>query len=251
MESFIGVFDSGIGGISVLRELVKAMPEENFLYFGDSANAPYGTKSPQQVTALALQAAEMLFSRGAKALVVACNTATAAAIATLRETYPSKVIVGIEPAIKLAYDYFPHSRVGVLATPLTLQEEKFTHLSANFPQMDIVNIPLPGLVELIEAGKNDDEIEGFLAPTLAPYKDKLDAAVLGCTHYPLISRCIQALLGKNTVLLDGAKGTARQTKRRLEEEQLLGGDGWVQMENSSPDKTILARCMKLLEETTL
>lgn len=251
MESFIGVFDSGIGGISVLRELTKAMPQENFLYYGDSANAPYGTKSPEAVKNLTLQAAEMLFARGAKALVVACNTATAVAIATLRETYPDKVIIGIEPAIKLAHDHFRGRKVGVLATVLTLQEEKFTHLSANFPQMDITPIPLPGLVELIEAGKDKQEIEAFLAPALAPYKDTLDAAVLGCTHYPLISRCIQALLGEKTVLLDGAKGTALQTKRRLEQENLLGGDGWVQMENSAEDKEILARCMKLLEEATL
>lgn len=251
MESFIGVFDSGIGGISVLRELVNVMPQENFLYYGDSANAPYGTKSPEAVKNLTLQAAEMLFARGAKALVVACNTATAVAIATLRETYKDKVIIGIEPAIKLAYDDFPQSKVGVLATNLTLQEEKFTHLSANFPQMDITPIPLPGLVELIEKGESEEAMEAFLAPTLCPYQDKFDAVVLGCTHYPLIAPIFKKLLGENAVLLDGAKGTALQTKRRLEAENLLGGSGWVQIETSAPGTEIPARCMTLLEDTTL
>ena len=247
-EEFIAVFDSGVGGISVLRALVRVLPEENFLYFGDSKNAPYGTKSTQQVKRLTMDAADMLFKRGAKALVVACNTATAAAIDDLRRKYPEKIIVGIEPAVKVAADHFPSGRVGVMATPVTLREEKFTHLKANFPNLKITPIGLPLLAQMIEQGVSDEEIEKYLRPHLAPLKGSLDAVVLGCTHYPLTAHVIARLLGENTALLDGAYGTALQTKRRLEAADLLGGEGSVKVENSLQDKEILLRCMALLEE---
>ena len=245
----IAVFDSGVGGISVLRELIRQLPEETFLYFGDSANAPYGTKTAGQVRELTLQAAKMLFDRDVKALVVACNTATAAAIDLLRQTWPEKIIIGIEPAVKVAADRFPAGRVGVLATPVTLQEEKFLHLTEKFPQMQVFPIPLPGLVERIETGASEADIEAFLAPTLAPYKDKLDAAVLGCTHYPFAKDAISRLLGKDTQILDGSVGTAQQTRRRLEEQDLLAqGSRQVMIENSAGEARLIARCAQLLED---
>lgn len=245
----IAVFDSGVGGISVLKELVRQLPGETFLYYGDSANAPYGTKTAQQVRQLTLQAANMLLNRNVKALVVACNTATAAAIDSLREIWPDKIIVGIEPAVKVAADRFPTGKVGVLATPVTLQEEKFLHLTEKFPQMQVFPIPLPGLVERIETGAQDKEIEEFLAPILAPYAGKLDAAVLGCTHYPFAAGVISRLLGKDTQILDGGAGTALQTRRRLEEKGLLAeGSGQVIIENSTGDPKLIARCMQLLED---
>ena len=245
----IAVFDSGVGGISVLRELVRLLPDEHYLYFGDSTNAPYGTRPTEEVRLLTLQAADMLLDRGAKALVVACNTATAAAITTLREKYPDKIIVGIEPALKLAADHFPAARVAVLATPVTLREEKFAHLQERFSAMEVTPIPLPGLVELIEGGRPAREIEDFLRPILSPYAGKLDAAVLGCTHYPLVSHILQTLL-PGVTLLDGGKGTAMQTKRRLAAKNLLcPGPGSIQMENSSTDPECLRRSMALLEET--
>ena len=248
-QDYIAVFDSGVGGISVLRALLKELPGEKFRYFGDCANAPYGTKSTEEVRALTLAAAEKLFSRNIKALVVACNTATAAAIDDLRNKYPDKVIVGIEPAVKVAYDHFPKGRVGVLATPVTLREEKFAHLAEGFPQMEIVSIPLPGLVELIESGSSAGEIEAFLRPTLAPYAGKLDAAVLGCTHYPLVAENIQKLLGEHTALLDGAAGTAMQTKRRLEQAGLLeNGSGGVIFESSNRGD-FESRCRRYLSLT--
>ncbi len=250
-EDYIAVFDSGLGGISVLRELVRLMPREKFLYFGDSANAPYGTRSTDAVQQLTFGAADSLLSRDVKALVVACNTATAAAITQLRQRYPDTIIVGIEPALKLAADHFPCARVGVLATPVTLREEKFAHLAERFPNMQVFPIALPGLVERIEQGRPEPEIRGFLQPLLAPYENRLDAAVLGCTHYPLVKDTIRGLLGENTVLLDGSLGTARQTLRRLEAADLLSdGPGFVQMENSNPDVALLSRSMQLLEETT-
>lgn len=246
----IAVFDSGVGGISVLRELVKQMPGENFIYFGDSANAPYGGKSTQQVRELTLAAAEMLVQRGIKALVVACNTATAAAIGDLRARYPELIVIGIEPALKLAAEAFPGGTIGVMATQVTLREEKFSHLAQRFPETELIRIPAPGLVELIEQGKLDsEETLSLLTSLLTPYAGKLDALVLGCTHYPFVSRQIARILGPKTLLLDGGEGTARQTRRCLLNAGLLQeGSGSIQMENSSLDPTLIALSMKLLEE---
>ena len=252
-DEYIAVFDSGVGGISVLRELVRLLPQEHFLYFGDSANAPYGSRPTEQVRQLTLCAAEMLMARGVKALVVACNTATAVAIEQLRQTYPDTVIIGIEPALKVAVDRFPAGRIGVMATQVTLREEKFAHLLERFPDVSIDLIPAPGLVEYIEAGKADDaETEALLQNILGPYIGKLDALVLGCTHYPFAKKAIGKLLGDTTVLLDGGERTGRQTLRCLEQAGLLrSGDGSVQIENSSHDAKLLQLAAHLLTEESV
>ena len=247
-NEYIAVFDSGVGGISVLRELIKLLPNENYLYFGDSANAPYGEKATEEVRQLTLAAAEHLMEQNVKALVVACNTATSAAIHVLREQYPEAIIVGIEPALKVAADHFPGKRVGVMATPVTLREEKFHHQLDRFPHMEVSSIPISGLVEQIEAGGSMDEAEKLLRPQLDPYIGKLDAVVLGCTHYPFAAEAISRILGQDTALLDGGAGTARETKRRLENAGLLHqGPGSIRMENSLSDPDILLRCMELLK----
>ena len=245
----IGVFDSGVGGISVLRELVKAMPGEDFLYFGDSANAPYGEKTTEEVRRLTLNGAEHLLNRGCKALVIACNTATAAAIEILRQTYPDKIIVGIEPALKPATDRFPTGKIGIMATAVTLREEKLSHQLERFPDVQVEKIPVPGLVEQIEAGKvAAPETEALLQKILSPYAGKLDALVLGCTHYPFVKPAIAKILGEKTLLLDGGEGTARQTRRCLENAGLLhDGEGSVAMENSLATTEILALSYRLLD----
>ena len=248
-EEAIGVFDSGVGGISVLRELITQMPGENFLYYGDSANAPYGSKATEQVRHLALAAAEHLMKQGIKALVVACNTATAAAIGQLRQQYPDTIVVGIEPALKLAADRFPTGRVGIMATEVTLREEKLAHQMERFPQLRVERIPAPGLVELIELGQADSpQTEALLRSLLTPYAQKLDALVLGCTHYPFVKQTIRKILGTDTLLLDGGEGTARQTRRCLEEAGLLRqGEGSVSVENSLQSPEILQLSYKLLQ----
>ena len=245
----IAVFDSGVGGISVLRELVKLLPGEDFLYFGDSANAPYGTKTTQQVRELTLRAADMLMGRGIKALVIACNTATSAAIGILREKYPDTVIVGIEPALKPASDRFPTGRIGIMATQVTLREEKLSLLSERFPNVQVEKIPAPGLVELIEQGKaNHPETQRLLEQILKPYAGKLDALVLGCTHYPFVKDSIAGILGEGTLLLDGGEGTARQTRRLLAQKGLLkDGKGSITVENSLQDGKSVAMCFQLLD----
>jgi len=246
----IAVFDSGVGGISVLRELVRLMPGEKYLYYGDSANAPYGNRTTQQVQALTLAAADMLVRRGIKALVVACNTATAAAIEELRRKYPDTIVVGIEPALKVAVDHFPNGHIGIMATQVTLRENKLASQLERFAQAQVELIPAPGLVELVEDGKADSpEAEALLRKILTPYVGKLDALVLGCTHYPFACKAIARVLGTEVPLLDGGPGTARQTKRCLEQAGLLyEGAGSVQIENSLQDPQIIARAMTLLQE---
>lgn len=250
----IGVFDSGVGGISVLRHLVRELPEEEFLYFGDSANAPYGTRPTEEIRALTFRAAEHLLDRGCKALVLACNTATSAAAKDLRLALPDTVIIGIEPALKPAALRFPGGTVGVIATPATLRDgSKFTRLLAKYESdCTVVKLPAPGLVELVEQGKADSpEAEALLRPLLEPWRGKLDGLVLGCTHYPFVQPVIEKLL-PGTELFDGGGGTARHTRRRLAEAGLLreGGCGQVIFENSCGSREMLELCKTLLEENS-
>jgi glutamate racemase len=250
-KDYIGVFDSGVGGISVLRHLRRELPNERFLYFGDSANAPYGTRPTEEIRSLTLAAAEKLVARGIKALVVACNTATAAAIEDLRQRYPDLIVIGIEPALKPASDRFPGGTVGVMATPATLREGKFARLLHRFSNhCQVVKLPAAGLVELVEAGKgNGAQAEALLRPLLEPYHGKLDAVVLGCTHYPFAAGTISKLLGPDTVLLEGGPGTARETKRRLTAAGLLhDGPGECVIENSLNCDRTAQLCRLLLEE---
>jgi glutamate racemase len=249
-EDYIGVFDSGVGGLSVLRHLRKQLPGENYIYFGDSANAPYGCRSTEAVRALTLAAAEKLVSGyPLKALVVACNTATAAAIGALRAKYPQLIVIGIEPALKLAADKFPGGRIGVMATEVTLREEKFDALMHRFDAgCTVEKIPAPGLVELIETGRgNSDEAATLLRQILLPYVGKLDALVLGCTHYPFAAAAISRVLGKEVALLDGGEGTARETKRRLSEAgQLNDGNGQLLLTASGNQEDFLELACTLL-----
>ena len=242
-HDYIAVFDSGVGGISVLRHLLRHMPGERFLYFGDSANAPYGSRTTEEVRQLTLNAAKKLTSEyGLKALVIACNTATAAAVKDVRETYPDLIVIGIEPALKVAADHFPGGRIGVMATEVTLREEKFDILLHRFDEdCTITKIPAPGLVQLIEAGKVDaEETEVLLRQILRDHIGKLDALVLGCTHYPFAAKAISRVLGKETVLLEGGDGTARETKRRLAEAGLLEeGEGEIRILNSAEDEKMI------------
>ena len=241
----VAVFDSGLGGISVLRELVRTLPRENYLYFGDSLHAPYGTKTPQEVVDLSLQAADRLLSQGAKALVVACNTATSAAIRTLRKTYPELAIVGTEPAIKPAVERHPGGRILMLATAMTVQEEKFQHLKAQYDdQAQIIPIACSGLMEYVEQGiLRGAEVEGYLLDNVEPYlKVPIDAVVLGCTHYPFLRGAIRRIVGRRPEIIDGSIGIARQLERRLEEQGLLNpGDvsGKVEFQNSLDEPEIL------------
>ena len=169
----IAVIDSGVGGISVLRELRRLMPNEHFLYLGDSANAPYGAKSRAEVLDITRANLDALKARGIKALVIACNTATSAAAKVLRAENPTLPIIGIEPAVKPAALLCDAPRVLVMATPLTLREEKFLSLVSRFSdRAEVISLPCPGLVELIEGGHLDDsEVDGYCRRLLSPYRE--------------------------------------------------------------------------------
>lgn len=251
-ENPIAVFDSGVGGISVLRELIRIMPNEDFVYFGDSKNAPYGVKDKEEVQRLTVDCAENLFAQGAKGLVVACNTATSAAVRVLREMYPYIPIVGIEPAVKPAVLFMEYPRVLVMATPMTIREDKFHRLMERYEkEAQIIPLPCPGLMDFIERGDLDGEdLHKYLVDLLYSYSDnQVDAAVLGCTHYPFARKQIQRVLGDKVKIFDGGEGTAREMRRRLKENGLLCGEpkqGTIVFENSLEDGSKLELCRRLL-----
>ena len=247
-QDYIAVLDSGLGGLSVLRHLRRRMPGERFVY-GDSAHAPYGTRSHAEVEALTMNAAAHLMSYGLKALVVACNTATAAAIIPLRAAYPNLIVVGVEPALKLAADRYPGGSIGVMATPVTLREEKFSLLLQRCASAcQVYKIPAPQLVPLIEEGLVDTPImEQTLHQLLDPYMGRINALVLGCTHFPFASHAMERMLGPKVAVLDGGDGTARETLHRLEKANLLEhGTGEVIVENSLGTEEILTRSRRML-----
>jgi len=235
------VFDSGAGGISVLRELVKIMPEEDFVFFGDSANAPYGTKSVEQIQDLTISTVEKYRTTGTKACAIACNTATSAAVRLMRGMFPDFPMVGIEPAVKPAVKKHPGGRILVMATPMTIHGRKLHNLISEYDsEAEIIPLACPGLMEFVEDGKyNSMEVVEFLKDLLKPYVDEpVDAVVLGCTHYPFLRDKIQMVLGDKVDIFDGAEGTARELKRRLAEAGLLLDDsskkGTVDFESSDP-----------------
>lgn len=248
----IAVIDSGVGGISVLRELCALMPKEDFIYFGDSKNAPYGTKSRDEVLKITRENLAWLKERGIKAIVIACNTATSAAVRILRGEESELVIVGIEPAVKPPSVDFDHPTVLCMATPLTLKEEKFKRLCERFSDVeDIIPLPCPRLVEFVERGELDTPaLHAYLEELLSPYKDsKIDALVLGCTHYPHIKDAIAAHLPATVKIYDGGAGTARETMRRLREADLICDTrerGNVEILNSSGDKSLIELSRALL-----
>lgn len=233
----VGFLDSGVGGISVLNEALQILPNENYIFFGDSANAPYGTKDKEEVRKLTEDVVEKLADMGAKAVVIACNTATGVAADYLRKKYKYLPIIGIEPALKPAALEHEHEKIIVMATPRTLVERKFANLMQRYEKSaEIIPVPCGGLMEFVEAGKYEgEEVEDFLRELLKGKKD-VTAAVLGCTHYPFLKNSIRKILGSQVEIYDGGAGTARQLKRRLSKLGLLNDSeepGKVTVINSS------------------
>ncbi len=213
----IGVFDSGVGGLSVLLQLVGCMPNEDYIYLGDRKNAPYGTRSVEEVRAFAAENAERLLELGAKCLVIACNTATAATAEYLRKKHSGVPIVGIEPAVKPAAES-TCQRVLVLATPRTVASERFSGLiAANSGHCELIPVPCPSLAGMIE---NGEDVKAYLSELFSGF-DGFDGIVLGCTHYPFVKDEILAAVGRSIKVFDGAVGTAAQTRRRLAGAGLL------------------------------
>lgn len=219
----IGVFDSGVGGLSVLHEIRRTLPSEDLLYVADSAYAPYGDKSQQFIEARSIAISEFLVDRNVKAIVVACNTATGAAITTLRSRF-SMPIIAMEPAVKPAAINSKSKVIGVLATSRTLVSDNFVKLFARYgADVEILGQACPGLVEQVEAGDLSGEktrllLEQYVLPLL---KRGADTLVLGCTHYPFLASLIQEIAGSGVAVIDSAAAVARQLRRRLEVGDLL------------------------------
>ena len=216
-DSPIGIFDSGVGGLTILRAVRQALPCENLVYVADAAHVPYGEKSPQQIRDRAMAIGGFLVGQSAKIIVVACNTATAAAIDFLRERL-SIPIVGVEPAVKPAVAATRSGVVGVLATPATLASERYRGLIGRFAAgVCIVGQPCAGLAEHIERGQIDGErteqlLRGFVEPLLAAHADVI---VLGCTHYPLVAHIVQRIAGPDVAVIENGMAVAKEVVRQL------------------------------------
>ena len=244
-RGYVGVFDSGVGGISVLRALVEELPHERFVYFGDSANAPYGEKTPEEVRSLSRRIVDDMLRAGCKAIVIACNTATSAAAQTLREEYPDVPIIGVEPALKPAVLATRDGTVLVMATPMTVRLEKFQKLMEEWGSAaQVIAVPCEGLAARIERGKLESvDLVEMIDTLVGRYAHAVDAVVLGCTHYPFVVDQIRHVLG-DVPFFDGGVGTARQLRRRLTECDLLSAeadDGLVTFLSSkdTPDEIAL------------
>jgi glutamate racemase len=216
--ALIGVFDSGVGGLSILDEALRQLPQHNYIYLADSANAPYGERSSEWIAARSLALCTQLLNEGCDAIVVACNTATAEAIAQIRDELAIPVI-GVEPGIKPASMQTQNGIVGVLATEATLKSDKFNALLATLPShCQFIKQSGAGLVPLIEAGQADsEETLELLAKHLEAIQDAgADTLVLGCTHYPFLRKAIRKLLGESINLIDTSEAVVRQLKRQLD-----------------------------------
>lgn len=219
----IGVFDSGAGGLSVLSELLKRLPDESFIYFADSANCPYGPKPPERIIELSNCITQFLIDKGCKTVVVACNTATAAAIDFLRKKY-NVPFIGMEPAIKPASLNTKTKSIGVLATAGTFKGRLYIETSRKFASdVNVCYQVGEGLVELVESGKaNSSESEKLLRKYIEPMLDcNVDHIVLGCTHYPFLRPVLEKIIPKNITIIDPAPAVARQTEKILKENGLL------------------------------
>jgi glutamate racemase len=217
-ERPIGIFDSGIGGLTVTATIRQALPAERLLYFGDGAHVPYGPRSLAEVRGFSFGITEALLAQGAKVIVIACNTASAAALRPLREAYPDVPFVGMEPAVKPAVEHTRTGVVGVIATVATFQSELYATIVERFSHgVEVLHQPCPGLVKQIEAGEFDTPTtEALLRGWLQPMLDQnIDALVLGCTHYPIVRPLIERIVGPDVRVIDPAPAIARQLQRVL------------------------------------
>ncbi|MBN1873810.1 MAG: glutamate racemase [Anaerolineae bacterium] len=220
----IGVFDSGVGGLSVWREITRELPNEDTLYVADQAHLPYGPRPLAEVRQFTEDITHFLLTQGAKLIVVACNTASGAALHYLRETFPEVPFVGMEPALKPAAEHTQTGIIGVIATPGTFQGDLFQQLAVRFANNVKIHIqPCPGLVTAVETGALDTlETRALLRQYLLPMLEaNIDHLVLGCTHYPFLSQTIQEIIGPNITLIDPAPAVARQVRRVLAHHKLL------------------------------
>ena len=247
MNNKIGILDSGLGGLSILKELRKVLPNEDYLFYEDSINNPYGSKSDVELLKIVSNVVNFLLKNDCKIIVIACNTATTSCMNKLREMYPDVIFVGTVPAIKMAYDNNYKNTI-ILSTPYTMNSKRVNELISDYhnPDQNIINISGENLANLIENEKYD-EIFALLERLLNPYKNICDSIVLGCTHYPLISDIISSII-PNATLLDGSLGVANEVKHQLTINNLLNTKstlGNIEIINSK-DESLVDRSFEIL-----
>lgn len=248
MNEKIGVFDSGLGGLSILREMKSLMPNEDFLFYEDSIHNPYGEKSDVELLKITSNIVDYLLENNCKIIVIACNTATTACMLKLREKYPGVIFVGTVPAIKVAYDKNCRSTL-ILSTDYTMKSHRVNELLAEYHHKDqeIINISGRELAHLIELDEKD-KITELLNDILLPFKNKVDSIVLGCTHYSLIKDEIKEVL-PDVLILDSSLGVAREVKRQLVNNNLLSdrkSSGSIKIVNSKSDD-LIKRSFEILQ----
>jgi glutamate racemase len=248
----IGIFDSGIGGLTVTKAILQALPRERLRYFGDTAHMPYGQRSLAEVRRFSEAITEALLDQGCKLIVVACNTASGAALRHLRERWPQVPFVGMEPAVKPAAEHTRSGVVGVIATTATFQTEVYASVVERFAHdVRVLHQPCPGLVTAIEAGELDTPatqalLRGWLEPMVA---QGIDALVLGCTHYPIVRPLIERIVGPGVRVIDPAPAVARQVATLLHKHQLQappGAHGSLTC-HTSGDPAVFAKLLKALD----
>lgn len=248
----IGVFDSGMGGVSVVHSIHQLMPNENILFLGDSKYNPYGLKSKEEITERCIKICDYFIQQHVKAIVIACNTATSACVPLLREKYDVDII-GMEPALKVACEQGNHQKIAVWATPFTLKEKKFSHLMKRFEdEHDIYKVPCPKLVQIVEEDELDNDIivNAALEEYISQAQD-VNSIVLGCTHFIFYKNLLKNKVSDSVHIVDGNEGTANHLKDLLAEKDLLRKEGpsLIQWENTLSEKANLSkRLFQKLEE---
>ncbi|HHB51956.1 MAG TPA: glutamate racemase [Saprospiraceae bacterium] len=220
----IGMMDSGIGGLTVANAVFRLLPNEDYIYFADAGHIPYGNKTVEQIQQYCLAITDFFLKKNCKAIVVACNTATAAALPLLRKTYPEIPFIGMEPAVKPAVSHTRTHTIGVLATTGTISSKRYKSLTRKYANdIRVLQNPCTGLVPMIEAGKkNDPDVRALLQRVLSPMLEKnADTFVLGCTHYPFVRSVIERLVPKEATIIDPAPAIARQVRKILGESGKL------------------------------
>lgn len=251
----IGFFDSGVGGVSVLKTAWSLMPNENYIYYGDNANAPYGEKSEEEIKTLSLAAGRFLYDKGVKAIVIACNTATSAAVKMMREQMKIPVI-SMEPAVRPALAEIKGGKILVLATPATVTQQRYLGLLDRLSANDkVINVGCGGLVEMVEGAETgQSDIDAYLGKKLSHIKGSaIDAVVIGCTHYSFVDKQIKNYIdrafGTDCTIFDGRTGTAHHLRSILEDERLSNAnesEGYIQYFSSGGQEHI-DKFMKLFE----
>jgi len=243
----IGVFDSGIGGVTVLREIIKILPYENYIYYSDSINNPYGDKDDEEILKICDNIVKFLLEKNCKIIVIACNTASAKAVNFLREKYKTVPIFAIEPAYKMVYDFAYDKPTLVMATKGTIESEKFNLLYKKYNNNKTILLPCIGLADIIEEG-NNKKINEYLKEKISIYKGKVENVVLGCTHYPLIKDQIREVLGEVS-FFDGSTKLAEHINNILTEKKITNnGNGKIDFIDTQGLKNKERRFFEILKK---